>query len=85
MKVVTLALPRLAMTWANWRMVSPSPFFIPNSLGSWLTVTKMARPNTNPSMTGRDKKAVMNPSFSRPAATKIRPVMTMKPEAITMY
>ena len=79
--VVRLVLPRLASTWASWRMVSPSPFFNPNSLGSWLTVTKMASPKTKPAMTGRDRNSVMNPSFKSPAATKIKPVRTINPEA----
>jgi hypothetical protein len=50
-------------------------------LGSWLTVTKMASPNTKPAMTGRDRKAVMNPSRSSPATTKISPVRTIIPAA----
>jgi hypothetical protein len=61
--------------------VSPGPLFSPNSLGSWLTVTKMASPKTKPSMTGRDRNAVMKPSFSSPATTKISPVRTIIPAA----
>jgi hypothetical protein len=62
-------------------MVSPGPFFRPNSLGNWLTVTKIARPKTNPSITGRDKNAVMNPSRSSPATMKISAVKMIIPAA----
>jgi hypothetical protein len=62
-------------------MVSPSPFSRPKSLGSWPTVTKMASPNTNPSITGRDRNWVMKPSRNRPAATNRRPVRRMSPAA----
>ena len=43
----------------------------------------MARPKTKPAITGREKKAVMNPNLSSPAATKMNPVTTMKPDAST--
>lgn len=39
--------------------VSPDPYFRPKIFGSWLTVTKIARPNTNPSITGWERKCVM--------------------------
>src|SRR6516225_11229751 len=54
-------------------MVSPGPFFRPNSLGSWLTVTKMARPKTNPSITGRDKNAGDEPRPQQPGDDKDQP------------
>ena len=38
-------------------------------------------PQAQPSITGRDKKAVMNPSRSTPARVKTRPVTTTMPAA----
>ena len=45
-------------------MVSLVRFFKPKCLGSWLTVAKMADPNTKPSLTGRLGYEVMNPRRS---------------------
>ena len=83
--VTTLVEPRLAMMWASWRIVSPSPFSIPNSLGSWLTVTKIARPNTKPAITGRDRNCVMNPRRNKPAMMKKIPARTTTPAASAAY
>lgn len=49
----------------------PEPFLMP-SLGSWLTVTKIANPNTKPSITGRDRNCAKKPSRKSPA-TRNRP------------
>ncbi len=44
-------------------------------------VTNMARPNTKPSITGRDKNEVMNPSLHIPASTRNSPVIRIMPAA----
>ena len=48
-------------------------FSIPNSYGSWLTVTKIASPNTKPSITGRDRNCATKPSRSSPATANMPP------------
>ena len=65
----------------NCRIVSPGPLASPNIFGSWLTVTKMASPKMNPSITGRDRNWVMNPSRNSPDARNRTPVRMMKPAA----
>ena len=66
--VAQLVSPRCASRWTNWRIVSPSPFSIPNSFGSWLTVTKIASPKTKPSITGRERNCATKPSRRSPAS-----------------
>ena len=62
-------------------MESPSPFDSPKIFGSWLMVTKIARPKMNPAIAGLDRNDVTKPSLSVPATTRSRPVSTIIPDA----
>ncbi len=83
--VAPLVSPRCPIRWMNCLIVSPDPFSIPNSFGSWLTVTKIARPNTNPSITGRDRNCATNPSRNKPAIRSRPPQKITSPAASDMY
>ena len=48
-------------------------------------VTKMARPKTKPSLTGRDRKEVMNPSRHIRPGRRTGPVITIIPAARVAY
>jgi hypothetical protein len=54
---------------------------MPKIFGSWPTVTKMASPKMNPSITGRDRNWVMKPSRNNPEARNKTPVKMIKPAA----
>ena len=64
--------PEIAEHWPSWRIVSPPPASIPNSFGSCFTVTKIASPKTNPSITGRERNWAMKPSRRKPASRRTR-------------
>ena len=65
----------------SFSMVLPSGLGTPNSLLSWPTATKMARPMTKPSITGLERNCVINPSLARPATRNTRPTTKTKAEA----
>ena len=65
----------------SFSTVLPSPFGTPNSLLSWPTATKSARPVTNPSITGFDRNCVMKPRRATPARRKTTPTTRTNAEA----
>ena len=58
---------------------------MPNSFGSCLTVTKIASPKTNPSITGLERNWAMNPSPTNPATRKRPPQNRIMVAASTVY
>ena len=69
---------------SRWTVL-PSGFGTPNSLLSWPTTTKKARPTTKPSMTGLDRNWVTNPRRARPATRKTPPVISTNADAYAWY
>ena len=70
---------------AELRDVFPEPLEMPNSLFSWPTATNTASPVTKPSITGRDRNWLTNPSRATPASAKTAPTTITRAPAVAAY
>ena len=84
-RVAPLVSPSSPSRLTNCSIVSSPLFSTPKILGSWLTVTKIASPKTNPSITGRDRNWAMKPSRRSPAARNRAPQKSTRPAARVAY